>query len=153
MKTVRRLREPAIALFILQAFLAAPGFPEFLYDHAPSVVGVAASTALALAWVFLAAWSGVRGWHSFLILALVFWGLAISVCLLAMSAASSDGIAPGYQAILLVILILGPALHGLSPFVPIESQQVRYLVTALALLSLTIAGYLIGRGFARRPTP
>ena len=141
-----------IALLILQALLATPGFPEFMYDHPASVVGIAASTLLALGWLALAAWSGMRGWRSFLILALGFWGLAIIVCLLAMWAAGSDAIVPGYQAILLLILVLGPALHGLSPFAPIESQQARYLVTALGMLVLTVASYLIGRVVARRAT-
>ncbi|HEY3409577.1 MAG TPA: hypothetical protein VGK53_15520 [Propionicimonas sp.] len=152
MKSVTRLREPAIALLILQALLATPGFPEFMYDHPASVVGIATSTLLALCWIVLAAWSGMRGWRSFLILALVFWGLAIFVFLLAMWVAGSDAIVPGSQALLLLIIVLGPALHGLGPFVPIESQQVRYLVTVLGMLTLTMAGYLIGRAVARRPT-
>lgn len=153
MKTVTRLREPAIAMLILQALLATPGFPEFLYDHPPSIVGVAASTLLAMAWIALAVWSGVRGWRSFLTLALVFWGLAIIVCLLAMWASGSDAIVPGYEAILILVIALGPALHGLSPFVPIESQQVRYLATVIAILTFTLASYLIGRRIARPPAP
>ena len=152
MKSVTRLREPAIALLILQALLPMLGFPEFMYDHPASVVGIAASTLMAVGWIALAAWSGTRGWRSFLILALAFWGLAIIVCLVAMWAAGSDAIVPRYQALLLLIIVLGPALHGLSPFVPIESQQVRYLVTVLGMLTLTMAGYLMGRVVARRPT-
>ena len=145
MKTVTRLREPAIAMLILQVLLATLGFPEFMYDHPPSIVGVAASTVLAVAWIALGAWSGARGWRSFLTLTLVFWGAAITVCLLAMWAASSDAIVPGYKAILLLMIVLGPALHGMGPFVPIESQQVRYLVTAIGILTLSLASYAIGR--------
>ncbi|MBK9697258.1 MAG: hypothetical protein IPO80_07645 [Propionibacteriaceae bacterium] len=104
MKSVTRLREPAIALLILQALLVTPGFPEFMYDHPASIVGVAASTLLALAWIVLAAWSGARGWRSFLTLVLVFWGAAIVVCLLTMWAAGSDSVIPGQQALLLVSL-------------------------------------------------
>jgi len=107
----------------------------------------------ALAWTALAAWSGVRGWRSFLPLAVVFWGLAIIDCLLAMWAASSDAIVPGHEAILILVIFIGPALHGLGPFVPIESQQVRYLATAIAIVTLTLAGYLIGRKTARPSAP
>jgi hypothetical protein len=152
MKSVTRLREPAIAMLILQALLATPGFPEFMYNHPASIVGVAASTLLALAWIALAAWSGTRGWRSFLTLMLVFWGAAIIVCLLTMWAAGSDSIVPGHQALLLVILVLGPALHGLSPYVPIESQQVRYLVTAIGILTLSLVSFVLAWGIARRQT-
>ncbi len=99
----------------------------------------------------LGAWSGARGWRSFLTLTLVFWGAAITVCLLAMWAASSDAIAPAHKAILLLIIVLGPALHGMAPFVPIESQQVRYLVTAIGILTLSLASYVIGRVARARP--
>ena len=145
MKSVTRLREPAIAMLILQVLLATLGFPEFMYDHPPSIVGVAASTLLAVAWITLGAWSGARGWRSFLTLTLVFWGAAITLCLLVMWAASSDAIVPGLKAILLLIIVLGPALHGMGAFVPIESQQVRYLVTAIGILTLSLASYVIGR--------
>jgi hypothetical protein len=145
MMTATRLREPAMAMLILQVLLATPGFPEFMYDHPPSIVGVAASTLLAVAWITLGAWSGARGWRSFLTLTLVFWGAAITVCLLAMWAASSDAIVPGLQAILLLMIVLGPALHGMAPFVHIESQQVRYLVTTIGILALSLASYVIGR--------
>jgi len=60
-KTVARLREPAIAMLILQVVLPTLGFPEFMYDHTPSIVGVAVSTLLAAAWLGLGAWSGARG--------------------------------------------------------------------------------------------
>jgi len=145
MKTVTRLREPAIAMLILQVLLATLSFPEFMYDHPPSMVGVAASTVLAVAWLALGAWSGARGWRSFLTLTLVFWGATITMCLLAMWAASSDAIRPVYKATTLLVIVLGPALHGMGPFVPIASQQVRYLVTAIGILTLCLASYRIGR--------
>ncbi len=138
-------------MLILQVVLPTLGFPEFMYDHPPSIVGVAVSTLLAAAWITLGAWSGARGWRSFLTLTLVFWGAAITVCLLAMWAASSDAIAPAHKAILLLIIVLGPALHGMAPFVPIESQQVRYLVTAIGILTLSLASYVIGRVARARP--
>ena len=152
MKTVTRLREPAIAMLILQVLLATLGFPEFMYDHPPSIVGVAASTILAVAWIALGAWSGARGWRSFLTLTLVFWGAAITMCLLAMWAASTDAIRPAYKAMMPVVLVLGPALHGMGPCVPIDSQQDRYLVTAIGILTLSLASFVIGRGALARAT-
>ena len=49
--------------------------------------------------------------------------------------------------------VLGTALHGWSPFVPIESQQVRCLATVIAIVTLTVASHLMGRRIARPPAP
>lgn len=53
----------------------------------------------------------------------------------------------------LLLLVLGPALRGLSPFVPIESQQIRYLVTVIGILTLSLLSFVLACGIARRLTP
>lgn len=153
MKLATRLREPAIALLMFQVLLTAPGLPEFVYDHSPSLIGVAGSVLIALAWLGIAVWAGLRGWRAFVGLTLTFWGLAMIMSLLVMWVAGSDATLPGHQVLLLLMFIIGPPLHGLTPLVPIEDQAMRYLVTAAGLLSLTIATYLTTRKLARPTIP
>lgn len=153
MKTGTRLREPAIGLLILQMLLAVPGLPEFAYDHSPSTLGVAGSVLTTLAWLALAAWAGARGWRAFVCLTLTFWGVSMIVSLLAAWAAGSDTTVAGHQVILLLILVVWPPLHGLTPLVPIEDQAMRYVVTAAGLLALTITTYFTTRRLDRPAIP
>lgn len=141
----RRLRGPAIVLLAAQALLPALGFGEFLASDPPSVLGIAVSITLAVAWIALAAWSGWEGWRSFLVLAGGFW-LAVGLFYSILRFVPDLPIQlPGYPAWILLAIVLGPSLHGLTPLASMEPVHGAYAVIAVSILAFCLLAYASGR--------
>lgn len=136
----------AAALLICVNILATlPGAAEYAYQQRPTLLSTLASVGMVVAWGAVAFWAGVRQVRGFAWFATAFWTLMLLVLFLAVIAARTDDVFPGFQVLLVLVFLAGGPVHGLTPLIPAGSLHASYAIACLGTLLVSIATYALGR--------
>lgn len=147
----RRLGKLASLLILLQLLSAFVGINEAVFDHPPTLISIFVSAAVAIAWLSLAAWSGLNRLTAFPRLALTFWGIVALIVLAMMWTVARAADSPESAGfILLLVLFAAVPLDGLASLIPLDDQLTRCLIVAVAVPCFSLACYAASKVFRKR---
>lgn len=143
-----RLQAPGMVLILWQGLSMAPTLAEFVYDRPAPLLAILTSAITVLGWLGLAAWAGSRRVYAFPWFASVVWVAVIVVMLLGMltlTLESDDSVTPWHGPLLMLIIVAGGPLYGLSPLLPTVEPFLRNTIIAALILTLSLVIYFVAR--------